>query len=57
MASPGALHHVMIRGIERRRIFRDNQDRDNLLNRLEALLPETQTACYARALTDIPREY
>jgi len=50
MAGPGALHHVMIRGIERRRIFRDNQDRDNLLNRIEALLPETQTACYAWAL-------
>lgn len=50
MDAPGVLHHVMIRGIERREIFRDNQDRDDLLNRLAALLPETQTACYAWAL-------
>ncbi len=40
----------MIRGLEGRRIFRDNQDRDNLLSRLEALLTESQTACYAWAL-------
>lgn len=46
----GVLHHVIVRGIERRRIFRDNQDRDDLLNRLEALLPETRTACYSWAL-------
>jgi REP element-mobilizing transposase RayT len=37
----------MIRGIERRKIFRDNEDREDFLNRLEKLLPETQTACYA----------
>ena len=27
--APGALHHLMIRGIERRTIFKDNKDRDN----------------------------
>ena len=27
--SPGALHHIMVRGIERRKIFRDNEDKDN----------------------------
>jgi putative transposase len=48
--APGVLHHVIIRGIERRKIFRDNKDRYNLLDRLAALLPETQTACYAWAL-------
>ena len=26
--SPGLLHHIMIRGIERRKIFNDNKDRD-----------------------------
>lgn len=50
MDAPGVLHHVTIRGVERRRLFRDNQDRENFLNRLEALLPETQTDCYAWAL-------
>ena len=45
--TPGLLHHVIIRGIERRRIFKDNQDRDNLVDRLSILLPETETRCYA----------
>lgn len=48
--APGVLHHVIIRGIERRNIFKDNKDRDNFLGRLAILLPETQTACYAWAL-------
>ena len=47
--APGVLNHVIIRGIERREIFRDNEDKDNFLDRLEALLPETQTTCYAWA--------
>ena len=47
--APGILHHIIIRGIERRKIFRDNQDRENLLARLAKLLPETKTACYAWA--------
>ena len=48
--TPGALHHVMIRGIEGCDIFRDNKDRDNLLSRLEDLLPKTKTSCYAWSL-------
>jgi len=47
--APGALHHVMIRGIERRVIFRSDQDREDLLDRLGSLLPETGTLCYAWA--------
>ncbi|MEW6665030.1 MAG: hypothetical protein AB1512_07405 [Thermodesulfobacteriota bacterium] len=47
--APGALHHVMIRGIERRAIFRSDKDREDLLDRIEALLPKTGTACYAWA--------
>ena len=46
--TPGLLHHVMLRGIERRKIFRDNKDRDNFIERLSFLLPETKTQCYAR---------
>ncbi len=29
--TPGLLHHVMIRGIERRKIFNDDKDRENLI--------------------------
>jgi len=47
--APGVLHHIIIRGIERRKIFRDDQDRDNFIDRLSDLLPATQTACYAWA--------
>jgi len=45
--APGVLHHVIIRGIERRDIFEDNKDRDNLWKRLRELLPATQASCYA----------
>jgi putative transposase len=45
----GLLHHVMIRGIERRKIFSDDEDRENFIERLSVLLPETKTPCYARA--------
>ena len=49
---PGILQHVIIRGIERRRIFRDDADREDMLDRLADLLPETNTACYAWAFLD-----
>lgn len=48
--TPGLLHHVMIRGIERRKIFIDDEDRENLIKRLSLLLPETHTQCYAWTL-------
>ena len=48
--APGALHHVIVRGIERRKIFRSDDDRKNFLNRLGKLIPETQTDCFAWAL-------
>jgi len=47
MDTPGLLHHIMIRGIERRKIFDDDKDRENLIERLSNLLPETKTQCYA----------
>ncbi len=40
----------MVRGIERRAIFRHDQDRYDFLNRLEVLLPECQMECYAWVL-------
>lgn len=48
--APGALHHIIMRGIEKRPIFRDDQDRDNFLARLGLILSETSTPCYAWAL-------
>jgi len=45
--APGVLHHIMIRGIERRKIFINNGDREDFLERLSKLLPQTETACYA----------
>ena len=47
--TPGLLNHVMIRGIERRKIFNDDKDRENFVERLSTLLPETKTQCYAWA--------
>jgi len=48
--APGALHHVIIRGIERRKIFRSDYDRENFLNRISELIPATHTDCFAWAL-------
>jgi REP-associated tyrosine transposase len=48
--APGTLHHVIVRGIEKRRIVDDRTDRENLLERLGNLLLETKTGCYAWAL-------
>jgi len=47
--APGVFHHIIIRGIERRKIFRDNRDGENFLARLGNLLQETKTGCYAWA--------
>jgi len=46
----GALHHIIVRGIERRKIFWDDADRDAFVNRLGQVLKETQTDCFAWAL-------
>ena len=48
--TPGALHHIIIRGIERRNIFKDSQDYRNFLDRLKSILTDTGTPCFAWAL-------
>ncbi len=48
--APGALHHIIARGINRQKIFIDDRDRQNFLDRLSNLLVETKTSCYAWAL-------
>ena len=47
---PGLLQHVIVRGIERRDIFLDDNDRRLFLERLSKLLAETGTDCLAWAL-------
>lgn len=49
MDAPGALHHIIIRGIERRKIFRQDKDRSDFASRLGDILLNTQTSCFAWA--------
>jgi putative transposase len=51
----GALHHVMVRGIERGAVFRNDADRNHFLERLGKILQDTKTVCYAWAL--IPNHF
>jgi putative transposase len=48
--APGALHHIIIRGIEKRKIFEDDKDRDQFIERLGDILTEAETPIYAWAL-------
>jgi putative transposase len=48
--APGVLHHVMGRGIERRKIFIDRQDRQDFITRLAALAEDSWMDMYAWAL-------
>ena len=43
----GALQHIIIRGIERKAIFKNVDDRENFLDRLGTIVSESQTDCYA----------
>ena len=44
--SVGAIHHIIIRGIERKKIFRNDADRENFIERLGKIITETKTACF-----------
>lgn len=48
--APGALHHIIVRGIDRTAIFRDDTDCENFFARLSRLLIESSTPCLAWAL-------
>ena len=50
--APGALQHIICRGIERRKIFSDDADKNNFVARLGRVISETQTPCYGWALID-----
>ena len=47
---PGTLHHVIVRGIERKKILTDDQDRRDFVSRMGTIASETGTAVYAWAL-------
>lgn len=48
--APGALHHVMARGLDRQLIFRDGRDRDDFVRRLASLAEAGALGIYAWAL-------
>ena len=48
--APGTLHHVIVRGIERRRIVDDRWDRRSFVSRLAQVSSDTETAIYAWVL-------
>jgi len=50
--APGALHHVMGRGIEGISIFRSDEDREDFLKRLESLYEGEALSVHAWALLD-----
>lgn len=53
--APGALHHIIVRGIERRKIFLDDTDREDFIDRLGKIIDDTKTKCFAWAL--IPNHF
>ncbi len=48
--APGVLHHVMVRAIERRALFRDDRARDDFLFRLARIAQSGASTIYAWAL-------
>jgi REP element-mobilizing transposase RayT len=48
--APGAVHHIIARGIERGKIFRDDEIREDFIERLGILVTVTRTRCLAWAL-------
>ena len=49
---PGALHHIMVRGIDKTNIFRDDEDKARFLERLGQTVTEGKCAVYAWVLMD-----
>ena len=48
--APGTLHHVIIRGIERKKIESCDQDRQDFVARMGIIALETETSVCAWAL-------
>lgn len=45
--APGALHHVIVRGFERKAIFKGDFDKADFLERIGHILSASSTPCYA----------
>ncbi len=50
--APGALHHIMVRGIDKSSIFNDEQDKHRFLQRLGENITEAKCSVFAWALMD-----
>ena len=48
--APGTLRYVIIRGIDRKKIVSDDQDRPNFVSCLGTIALETEASIYAWAL-------
>src|SRR4030042_3545155 len=48
--APGSLHHIMVRGIERKKIFESERDKEDFLTRLGKVVQEGQATCFAWVL-------
>jgi putative transposase len=47
---PGYLYHIIARGLDRRPIFYDEEDRKDFLSRVEKAIEQVPTQIYAWAL-------
>jgi hypothetical protein len=43
--APGALHHIIVRVIERRKVFGNDTDCKNFLDLIGGIITKTQTGC------------
>jgi len=50
--APGALHHIMVRGINKANIFADDEDKERFIERLGRNVEEGQCSVYAWAAMD-----
>ncbi|MDP2683380.1 MAG: transposase [Deltaproteobacteria bacterium] len=50
--APGALHHIMVRGINKANIFDDNQDKERFLERLGQNVKDGDCSVFAWVLMD-----
>jgi len=48
--APGIVHHVIVRGVERRDIFLSDGDREDFLTRLEMVVADDAAFVYAWCL-------
>jgi putative transposase len=53
--APGAIHHIICRGLDRKQIFMDDIDRNRFVARLSDVVQKTLTPCFAWSL--IPNHF